>query len=101
MLALAGTIGVATGGGANGGSCPPPTVSRPGPEIIANSLRIFWGDGGGGGKDNLHENICQKLHPDKLKMQQKAFGGRASPGPTGEAYKRSPRLPSRNEGTYL
>ena len=24
----------------------------------------------------MHENICQKLHPDKLKMQQKAFGGR-------------------------
>ena len=24
----------------------------------------------------MHENICQKLHPDKLKMQQKVFGGR-------------------------
>ena len=33
----------------------------------------------------MHENICQKLHPDKLKMQQKAFGGRALPGPTGGA----------------
>ena len=41
-------IGVATG--ASGGSCPP-TVSRPGPEIVANSLRNFfrergrWGQG--------------------------------------------------------
>jgi len=67
------------------GAVAPPTVSRPDPEIIANSLRIFLGEGGGGGKDNLHENICQKLHPDRLKMQQKAFGGRASPGTTGGA----------------
>ena len=51
-----------------GAVAPPPTVSRPGPEIIANSLRNFFGRGGGGGKDNSHENICQKLHPDKLKM---------------------------------
>ena len=45
---------------------------------------------GDGGKDNLHENIFQKLHPDKLKMQQKAFGGRASPGPTGESLSAPP-----------
>jgi len=83
------------------GTVPPLTVSRPGPEIIANSLRNFLGEWGGKGKDNLHENICHKLHPDKLKMRQKAFGGRALPGPTMGELKRSPRLPSRNEETYL
>ena len=81
------------------GAVASPTVSRPGPEIIANPLRNFLGEGGNGGKDNLHDHICQKLHSDKLKMQQKAFGGRAS-HPLGE-LKCSPRLPSRNEGTYL
>jgi len=28
--------------------------------------------------------MLAKMHPDKLKMHQKAFGGRALPGPTGE-----------------
>jgi len=31
-------------------------------------------------KEKLHENACQKLHPDSLKMHQKAFGGRAAGG---------------------
>ena len=69
----ASAIGVATGGM---GQLPPPTVSRPGPMRLSQIRWEFFGRGGGGGKDNLHENICQKLHPDKLKMQQKAFGAR-------------------------
>ena len=28
--------------------------------------------------------MLAKLRPDRLKMHQKAFGGRASPGPAGE-----------------
>jgi len=38
--------------------------------------------------DKLHENACQKLRPDSLKMHQKAFGGRAlpGPGPLGELF---------------
>ena len=32
-----------------------------------------------------YENACQKLRPDSLKMHQKAFGGRAPPGPAGGA----------------
>ena len=69
-----------------GAVAPPPQLSS---DRVLRLTQIRWEiyleEGGGGGKDNLHENICQKLHPDKLKMQQQAFGGRASPGPTGGA----------------
>ena len=33
--------------------------------------------------------MLAKMLPDRLKMHQKAFGGRAPPGPAGELY-RSP-----------
>ena len=48
-------IGVATGG--QMGAAATPTVSRPGPEIIANSLRNFFGRGGRLGAIT----ICMKI----------------------------------------
>jgi len=30
--------------------------------------------------------MLAKMRPDRLKMHQKAFGGRAPPGPAGGAY---------------
>jgi len=91
------------GAAANGGSCPPPNglqSSSPGPEIIANLLRnVFRERGDVGARTICMKIFTKKLHPDKLKMQQKAFGGRASPL---EEHKRPPpRLPGCNEGTYL
>ena len=40
--------------------------------------------------------MLAKMHPDKLKMHQKAFGGRALP----IAYS-APQPPSRNQGVLL
>ena len=47
-------------------------------------------------KKKSHENACQKMHPDRLEMYQKAFGGWALPGPAGE-LKRSLRPSICNE----
>ena len=40
------------------------------------------------------------MRPDRLKMYQKAFGGRALPGPAGELIA-LPRPPSRNQKVLL
>jgi len=34
-------------------------------------------------KEQIAEKACQKMHPDRLKMHQKAFGGGAPPEPAG------------------
>jgi len=40
------TISVGTGGGANGGNCPPPTGARAGHEIDANPMSFQKMEGG-------------------------------------------------------
>ena len=88
-------------GVANGGSCPPPQLS---PDRVLrlsqNRWEIFWERGGGGGKDNLHENIYQNCIQISWKCSRRRLAAGLRPDPLGE-LKRSPRLPSRNEETYL
>ena len=47
-------ISVATGGGANGGNCPPPTVLGLDPEIRTDPLRSVKVVGGSRGGDRLY-----------------------------------------------
>jgi len=42
--------------------------------------------------------MLAKMRPDRLKMHQKAFGGRALPGPAGGAYSTPPDLLAAKRG---
>jgi len=45
--------------------------------------------------------MLDKMRPDRLKMHQKAFGGRAPPGPAGGAYSAPPDPLAANKGSYF
>jgi len=45
--------------------------------------------------------MLAKMRPDRLKMQQKAFGGRAPPGPAGGAYSALPGPLAATKGSYF
>jgi len=45
--------------------------------------------------------MLAKMRSDRLKMHQKAYGGRAPPGPAGGAYSTPPDLLAATKGCYF